>query len=143
MADPLTELKHSVHTHVVVMQGPTAQLAVFLLKVLDFIDDPDRERQQAEAVKLSYYIIEALAIYVQQVIDQRAAQAGPRGHAFPESVKIKGDQLLIVVGRSRSLPDKIVAKIAVLREIADCLRALAAHTGAKYPEIMDSEGHML
>lgn len=139
----LEELKHSVRIHLIVNAGATAQLAVFLVKIIDFLEDEDDVRRRAEMAKLSFAIVEAVALFVQQSIDQRASQAAAKGQVFPVQVQHKGDNLLVVVGKARQLPDKIVAKQGLLKEVAEALRSLTTYTKASYPEILDAKGNIL
>lgn len=139
----LEELKHSIKMHLLIMQGPTPQLAVFAVKVIDFLEDDNIERKNAEMAKLAFAIIEALVIHVQQSIDIKAQQAVSKGSTFPPHIQQRADHLLVVLGKSRSLPDKIVAKSALLREIAEALRSLADYTKAKYPTLTDIVGNPL
>ncbi len=141
--DPLEELKHSIRTHLLIMQGPTPQLAVFCIKLVDFLEDQDPDRRRSEMGKLSFAIAEAVAIHVQQSIDVRAQQATAKGHQFPQQVQHKSDHLLVVLGKSRSLPDKSAAKSALLKEIAEAMRSLSTYTKAKYPDITDTAGNIL
>ncbi len=139
----LVELKHSIRTHLAIMQGPSPQLAVFLVKLIDFIEDKNDVRRVAEMSKLAFAIVEAVALFVQQSIDQRATQAVAKGYQFPQVVQAKGDNLLIVVGKARQLPDKIAAKNALLKEIAEALRSLSTYTKTNYPDITDVMGTIL
>jgi hypothetical protein len=139
----LEELKHSIKIHLIIMNGPSAQLAVFLVKLIDFLEDIDPHRRQAEMGKLAFAVVEAVALHVQQSIDTRAQQAQAKGNEFPNQIQAKSDNLLIIVGKSRNLPDKILAKNAVLKEIAEALRALTTYTKVKYPEIADRAGNIL
>jgi|10_taG_2_1085330.scaffolds.fasta_scaffold00790_9 hypothetical protein len=142
------ELRHSVHLHLMIMNGPTQQLAVFLTKTLDLIPDPGEETydfasNDVEMGILAYSIIEALALHVQRSVDDRAARAQQRGEKFPVSVRQKGDEILVVVGKTRSSGDQVTSKNAVLKAIADALHALATVTKAKYPEIRTARGQVL
>ncbi len=139
----LEELKHSIRTHLAIMQGPSPQLAVFLVKLVDFIEDTDDTRRKSEMSKLSFSIVEAVALFVQQSIDQRAIQAAAKGHQFPPTIQIKGDNLLVMIGKARQLPDKIAAKNALLKEIAEALRSLSTYTKARYPDMTDVAGNIL
>lgn len=139
----LEELKHSIRIHLLVMQGPSAQLAVYLVKLIDIIEDSDHNRRSAEIGKLAFGIIEAVALQVHQSIDKYGQQAAIRSLPFPEHVQSKGDNLLVVVGKSRSLPDKAVAKSALLKEIAAALRDLSSYTKIQYPTITDLAGNPL
>jgi hypothetical protein len=139
----LEELKHSIRTHLVIMQGPSPQLTVFLVKLIDFLEDKDDTRRKSEMAKLAFAIVESVALFVQQSIDQRATQAAAKGDQFPASIQNKGDNLLVVIGKARQLPDKIAAKSALLKEIAEALRSLSTYTKARYPDMTDVMGNIL
>lgn len=139
----LEELKHSIRIHLMVMGGATSQLAVFLVKLIDLIEDADPVRKNEETAKLAFALVEATALHVQQSVDARAAQAITRRQPFPTSLQAKSDNLLIIIGKSRGLPDKIVAKNAVLKEVAETLRALSNYTKARYPDMTDVSGNIL
>lgn len=153
--DSLAELKHSIYMHVLLQGGPSPQLSVFLVKLLDLIDDfyvalnnEQEQEQRLERIEqecgvLSFHIIESLALWLQQAIDVEKVKAKTRGEIFPISAASHGDQLLILVGKSRSLPDKKAAKSAVLRGIAEAFRALQSYTKDKYPEIRDIKNNVL
>lgn len=129
--DALRELKHSVTTHLGIMGGPTDQLCALLLKVVDFIDDsPKRE---AEMFKLSYYIIEGLAVYVHRFLDAKPVT---------DSVKEVVNDILVTVGRARNAKT-VDAKYAVMRSMATALAAVGAVTHDRYPKLLDSNGNPL
>ncbi len=142
-ADCLKELKHSIRTHLMIMAGPSQQLCAYLTKLLDFFEDADAERRNKESNALSFAIIEGVALFVQNSIDERGEKAKALGQEFPQSIRKASDNIMILVGQSRSLEDKIVAKYAVLRAMAEALRALSSFTKAAYPELFDSAGHPL
>jgi hypothetical protein len=149
------QLRHSVHLHMMIMNGPTQQLAVFLAKALDFMPDYDDPTQEllytpealasvdAEMKVLAFSIVEAVALHIQRSVDDRAARAQQRGDKFPVAVRQKGDDILVVLGKNRSTEDQIAAKDTVLKAIAEALRALATVTRAKYPEIRNASGNVL
>lgn len=123
-----------------VMRGPTPQLAVLLIKVIDFLEDTDDERRQKEMAVLSFTIVEALVLQIGQLIERCAEKDGPK---FPAHLLAKSDGLLALLGKSRRLPDRLVAKDAVLRGIAEALRAFGAYAKVEYPTITDSKGNIL
>lgn len=139
----LNEFKHSVRTHLVIMAGPSQQLSAFLLKVIDFFDDPNEEHRNQEMLALSFTIIEGIALYVQRSIDERIEKAKTVGQEFSSNVQTASNNILIMVGQSRGLDDKIAAKNALLKSVADALRELSSLTKTTYPEIVDSAGKVL
>lgn len=153
----LQELKHSMQLHLMMYQGPNDQLCIYGLKAIDFIDklylilamnDPEevkgeKAKLEAEISTLAFSIVEALALFVQRSVDDRKNKAESKGLEFPESVRQKGDEILIMLGKSRGLPDKIAAKNAVLKGMADALRALSTFTKATYPDLRNSTGNVL
>lgn len=138
-SEEIYELKHSIRIHLLIMAGPSQQLCAFLIKTIDFIEDTDLSRRRNEMLALSFHIIEAVGIHVQKSIDLRAAKAPE----MPDHVKRRGDEILVIIGKSRGLPDKIVAKNAVLRTIAEALDALGSFMKSTYPTLFDSKGNPL
>lgn len=147
----LAELKHSIMMHMRMHAGVSQQLAVFLIKVLDYVDElyealrqesPKRDatlaKVNANMANLAYAIVESVGIFVQQSIDDRRNRAETLKQEFPSQVSRLGDEILIVIGKTRGLPDKISAKNAVLQVTANALRGLSGYTSAKYPSITDS-----
>lgn len=153
--ESLAELKHSIYTHVLLQGGPSPQLSVFMVKLLDMIDDLYEalgneankqaclDRVEKECADISFHVIESLAIWLQRSIDDRKNKATAKNEKFPDNITANADQLLVLVGRSRGLPDKRAAKNAVLRGIADTLRALQSFTKSTYPEIRDLKSNLL
>jgi hypothetical protein len=137
------ELRHSVHLHLMIMGGPTRQLAVFLTKTLDLIPETGQEPDESNIKVLAFNIAEGIALHVQRSVDDRAGRAQQRGEKFPIAVRQKGDEILVVIGRNRSSDDQISAKNAVLKVTADALRALSTVTKASYPEIRSARGQVL
>lgn len=141
--DSIAELKHSVKTHLLIMAGPSQQLCAFLLKVIDFLDDPDLTRVKEEIINLSYLIIEGLALYLNRVVQDKLDKAKSNKEDVPHNLIQSADNLLIVVGKSRNIEDKISAKNALLTCMADLLRQLEAYTKSKYVTLADSRGNKL
>jgi hypothetical protein len=135
----MNEVKHSIRMHVLLMNGATAELAVFLMKMIDLYEDDDLGRRTTEANTLAYIMVESMALHVQRQVDSKAH----KDENFPKHVMSQSDGLLVMIGKSRGLPDKIAAKYAVLSEIAAVLRALGTYTKAKYPEFTTASGQVL
>jgi|CXWL01.1.fsa_nt_gi hypothetical protein len=145
MNNPLIELKHSIKTHLMVMAGPTPQLAVFLLKTLDWFDEPPvgQSGRDQEMTNLAFTIVEAIGLFVHASVDKRNEQAKQNQQTFPPRITQASDNILVVVGKCRGLDDKIAAKNAVLGAISASLKELALFTKSKYPAITDSQMHEL
>jgi hypothetical protein len=139
----IQELKHSIEIHIMIMGGPSPELAVFLLKIIDFLEDDDQERLDKEMNYLAFAIVEAIAIHVQKHIDKRRDEIRKRGGDFPEAVAKKNGDILIAIGKARHIEDKVEAKIFVLQAIADALRELSTVTKSTYPTITNSYGKSL
>jgi len=139
----LQELKHSIRMHLILMAGPSQQLCSFLIKTIDFFEDSDEARRDREMLSLSFHIIEGLALFVQQSVDERADKAKAMNQEFPQRIRLASDNILVMVGKSRNLDDRVAAKYAVLRTVADALRELATFTKAVYPQIIDASGNVL
>ena len=117
-----------------------SQLCSFLIKLIDFMEDTDSQRKTQEMIALSFSIIEGMSLYVQRSMDERAEKAKISGNAFPPSVQQASDDILVVVGKVRSLDDKKQAKYAVLRTVNHALKELSAYTKAQYPQLTDLSG---
>lgn len=139
----LTELKHSIRIHLLIMAGPSQQLCAFLVKTIDLIEDEDKDRKQQETIALAFNIVEAIAIHVQQAIDARAKIAKEKSNPMPENVRVFSDQILIALGQARGHANKSEAKTAILSAIGKALDALGTFTGAVYPTIFDINGNKL
>lgn len=142
-SEEVRELKHSIRTHLLIMAGPSQQLCAFLVKTVDFIEDTDLPRRKTEMLGLAFNIIEAIGIHVQKHIDTQASKAVEQGRELPQSVKNRGNEILVVIGKSRSISDKIAAKGAVLKAMAEAMDALGVFMKATYPTIFDSKGNPL
>ena len=136
----IEELKHSIRTHIIIMNGVSDQLCAYLLKLIDFMTDNDTARRDKEVAHLSYSIVEAASLYISGTIDSFADKYSGEGKEFPEDVKQKSDSVLIEIGKWRSSQDKISAKNAVLAAAASTLNAFSASTGTQYPQLVDING---
>lgn len=139
----INELKHSIRVHLLIMAGPSQQLCAFLVKTIDLIEDSDLDRKQQETIQLSFNIIEAVAIHVQQAIDARAKIAKEKSNPMPENVRAYSDQILIALGKARGHTDKSAAKTSILASVGKALDALGTFTGAVYPTLFDIGGNKL
>jgi len=137
------ELKHSIRIHLMIMAGPSQQLCVFLVKVIDLVEDTDIVRRKSETLQLAFNIIEAIAIHTQHAIDTRAKVAKEKGISMPENVRKHADEIMIAVGRARSHSNKIEAKNSILQTVAKAFDALGSFTMAVYPTLFDSAGNKL
>jgi tagatose-1,6-bisphosphate aldolase len=131
----LDELKHSIKIHLLLMNGPSQQLCAFLIKLMDFIEDDDKKRKQEEIDSLSFSIIEGLAFYLHRYIDEQVSKK-----EIPMYVKEASNNLLIKIGESRNLNDKIEAKYVVLSAISNSLKRLAEFTKSDYPRLFSAKG---
>jgi hypothetical protein len=84
-----------------------------------------------------------MALYVQRSIDERAEKAKAENNPFPENVRQAGDEILIMVGKTRNHADKNASKYAVLQSVGSALRALSTVTKAQYPQFTDCNGNVL
>ena len=139
----ITELKHSIKIHLLIMAGPSQQLCAFLVKTIDLIEDNDQQRKEQETLQLAFNVIEAVALHVQQAIDARAKIALHKNNPMPENVRVCSDQILISLGNTRSNKNKSEAKTALLTSIGQALDLLSSFTGAIYPTIYDINGNKL
>lgn len=134
------ELKHSVRTHILLMNGVNDQLGAFLLKLIDFITDSDEDRKQREIMQLAYTIAEAASIYASGVIDSHIQRNESEGRAVNAELKETNDEILVAIGKWRNKPDKKTAKDTVLRALSKSLAIFSSETGAQYPQIVDLDG---
>jgi hypothetical protein len=134
------ELKHSIRTHIILMNGVSDQLCAYLLKLIDFMTDKDVERRSKEIAALSYSIAEAGALYVSGSIDSYYEKYQNEGKSFPDEVKQNSDAVLVQIGIHRSSKDKIAAKNSVLKAAATALNSFGNFTNIQYPQLVDTNG---
>lgn len=139
----IEELKHSIRTHIVIMNGVTDQLCAYLLKLIDFLGESNIAAKEREIEHLSYSILEASAIYISGTIDSYATRYVTEGKEFPKTVKNKSDNVLVIIGSNRGNQNKLESKKAVLAAAADALNAFSEHTGMIYPKLVDIDGNQL
>jgi hypothetical protein len=139
----LDEVKHSLKTHMALMGGPTAQLCVFSIKIIDFLEDQNEEQKEREMADLSLSIVLALALYVNQALEGVEKQAVQEGKQFPPSLATASTNLLLIVARGRKSLDKLALKYEVLRVIASTLKDLGIYTNRTFPTITDRVGNPL
>jgi hypothetical protein len=145
LVDPnvMQELKHSIEMHTMIMAGPTPELAVFLLKAIDFMEDEDADRRNKEITHLAFILIEGLGIHVQKHIDKKQEESKTKNIEFPDSLAQKNGEILVMIGKTRHMEDKVEAKNMVLTSIADALRELSVFTKSNYPTITNSHRKQL
>lgn len=135
--DMMQELKHSIQTHLTICGGPTPQLAVFLIKIVDLVEDEDAERKRIETNALAYAIAESVALHIQRHVD--GIEDKHKTNPLYQRVKQRADNILITMGQCRSAADKTAAKNAVLAAAAATIAELELLTGKKYPSLTNSE----
>lgn len=136
----IEELKHSIRTHILLMNGVNDQLGAFLLKLIDFLTDTDEVRRLNEISQLAYTIAEAASIYVSGVIDSHIQKFESESRDVNEALKDANDDILVQIGKWRSKSDKMSAKYAVLKALASALMLFSSETGIQYPQITDVNG---
>jgi len=137
-SDPIKELKHSVKMHLLIMSGPSQQLSAFLLKLIDFLTDDDENRVVTEMNQLSLSIVEALALHVHTHIDKHQL-----GDKIPQPMRTRADEIIVTIGKVRSLEDKISSKYVILRAVATVLKQFGEFTHSNYPKMTDLQGNVL
>lgn len=141
MTDALKELKHSITLYMAVSGGPTPQLAVFLVKLVDFIEDTDIERKNREMLVLSYAMAEAIALMVFKSIEAKCVD---NANAPASSiVKQSADQILVAISQDHKSLDKVTAKNRLLATTSAALKQLTVMTNQVYHEFTDSNGNKL
>ena len=138
MNTPLEELKHSIKIHLTIFGGATAQLSVYLIKLIDFLEDTNVDRRRAEMLSLTFSVVEAAALRVNQSIITKSTQPN-----FPPALRKQNDDLIFSIGANRNLSDKVVAKYAVLKEMSGALKLLSSYTGTNYPDITTAAGNVI
>lgn len=141
--ESLEELKHSIRTHVLIMNGPSQQLCVYLTKLIDILELSDESGRNKELDQLSYSIIEGISLFVQSSIDQRVEKGRSIGQDVPANVRSSSDNIMVAIGKSRGLEDKKAAKLSVLKSMSDALKALSGFTKSVYPDIIDVNGNAI
>lgn len=134
------ELKHSIRTHIMLMNGVNEQLGAFLLKLIDFVTDADEDRKQREIMQLAYTIAEAASIYASGVIDSHIQRNETDGRSASVELKEANDNILVEIGRWRNKADKKMAKDNVLKALSNSLMVFSSETGGQYPQIVDLDG---
>jgi hypothetical protein len=117
----ISELKHSIIASVAICDGPTAQLALFLTKLIDFLEDTDIDRNTPEIEQLAYEIIVGVATYTHR--HYVMLLKNPHKQTISQAV----DNILIAVQQSRKT-DYISGKELVLQSIAIASKELAPIT---------------
>jgi len=129
----ILELKHSVNLHVNLCNGPTAELAMFMIKVVDFLEDNDKDRVELEIKQLAYLIIESLGVFLQRHIDKKLQNV----ENPPQSLLDASSNILVVIGKQKHNKDFLANKGLVLAAMAESLRELSKFTNSQYPPITD------
>ncbi len=137
MATPLDELKHSVRVYLLITRSPSPQLATFLLKVLDFVDDPDPARREAEIAKLSLHITVGTVFIVHKMMEHVMESTKDN------SLRVQSDELLVAVAKTRQMDDPLAAKSLLLAQLAPAIRTLGGKAKVNLPSILDCDGKPL
>ena len=131
------ELKNSIKLHLSMAGGPSAELCMYTLKLIDFLDeDPSDE----EITNLSYSILKSVALKIGDTIE-KYAEVDPQ---FPSATLEQGQVLkdwppAIAVGQPIDLIGPS-GNEPLLAEIAKTLDMLKEHTKIEYPPIRDVSG---
>lgn len=143
----MDELKHSIALHIMIHGGPSAQLAAFLVKLVDLVDDANAERKSTEATLLASVIAEAVAIHVERFVLAQLEQVGNLTDAdLVSRIRQRADGILMTIGvgkRHKENQDKIAVKNAMLSAAAAALRELSLLTKKEYPAFTDCQGNQL
>ena len=100
----------------------TTELATYLLKLIDFIEDDDESRKQREIDNLSYLISTNAA---NRLIADISLHTGTL-----DAVTItSGDMLCATLNRVKVIPDKLAAKLAIDIHIKTVLHNLRHQQG--------------
>jgi hypothetical protein len=134
----VAELKHSVRVHMTVTHGPSPQLAAYLTKTIDFLEEEDQTLRLHEIELLACSIIEGAAFYVQQAIDGTIRKAHEKGTKAPK-LKDLSDRLLVAIASARRTRD-MAAKNVLLTVLAEVMKELTLRTNSAYPVIVDKNG---
>lgn len=131
----MQELKHSIKLHLSMAGGPSAELCMYTLKLIDFLDEDPSDEEIAD---LSYSILKSVALKIGDTVE-KYAEADPQ---FPSATLKKG-QVLKGWG-SQTVKLSSLAKgdgnELLLAEIAKMLDMLKEYTKIEYPPIRDVSG---
>ena len=133
--ESIQELKHSIKLHMSMAGGPSAELCIYTLKLIDFLDeDPSDE----EIMDLSYSILKSVATKIGDAVE-KYADADPQ---FPFAT-LKQGQVLKGWGL-KAVKLSSLAKgggnKSLSAEIAKTLDMLKEYTKIEYPPIRDISG---
>lgn len=134
MSNCVEELKHSVKLHLDMAGGPSTELCVYLVKIIDFLNEPD-EDHTAEMNKISFAIVGSLSIAVFKSVVKRVNDSEEVSPAL-----LKSAERLMELTKDMNPPDPIVAKNLMLDALSDVLVGLNDITGIEYPEISHAGG---
>lgn len=125
----IAKLKSAIRTHMIVYNGPSQQLAAFMIKVIDFIEDDDEYRKTTEINNLSYIILESAAFYLVNFIHSNKE----RSHNLID----QSNELLVSIGKTRNIKGSQDAEQLMLYGIANLLRSMNKQFNVNYPAIKD------
>ncbi len=134
----LEELKHSIRVYLLITRSPSPQLATFLMKIVDFLDDEDQERRRREMGKLALHIVVGSVLLVQKLMQHQMESA-----ADDPPLRLRCDELIVAIGKTRRMDDPIAAKNFLLKTMADGLRELSGRSKITFPAIADCAGNPL
>ena len=128
----IQELKHSIKLHLSMAGGPSAELCMYTLKLIDFLDEDPSDEEIAD---LSHSILKSVALKIGDTIE-KYAEVDPQ---FP-SAALK--QVQVLKGRQSSTGSVVKedSNELLLVEISKSLGMLKEYTKIEYPPIRDVSG---
>ena len=128
----IQELKHSIKLHLSMAGGPSAELCMYTLKLIDFLDEDPSDEEIAD---LSHSILKSVALKIGDTIE-KYAEVDPQ---FP-SAALKQAQVLKGRQSSTGSVVKEDSNELLLVEISKSLGMLKEYTKIEYPPIRDVSG---
>ena len=124
----IQELKHSIKLHLSMAGGPSAELCMYTLKLIDFLDEDPSDEEIAD---LSYSILKSVAIKIGDTIEKYAeVDLQFPSATLKQAQVLKGRQSFTGEGGNELL----------LAEISKSLDMLKEYTKIEYPPIRDVSG---
>ena len=139
----IKELKHSIKFYLTVAGGPSVDLCMYMLKIIDVVDSMANnvvDEASKETMLIANEIVKSIAENVVNTIDKYAIE-----NQLSEETVEAGLLLSELIDEDyEALPvQQIEHKNLMLSQINIALQNLSNHTNVKYPLITNSDGDEL